>query len=471
MGKPKDEQYYAIKREQHRRKCLGKGGFRYFVRNIFSASFPLGEFVWGDYLEDVCTRMEEHKWTMDISARDHFKSTRLYAEIMYDIFTMDKDIECHYFSYQQGMSGYHLQKVIRLMESNPYFSDKWFENLAPMSLSVIRMRNRMSGAVYEAKPEGLLSFKRGIHAERIYIDDPLKDPENKLAPTVIYKINGIIKMEMFAMVKKGGYCRVVGTPQTNNDFFFDEQLRNKFFVTIKPAIVDEKKQIVIFPEWKSYQELDDIRNTIGEKAFNQEYMTKPAYAENSYIDRKDLLAVTNPDLEEVSEYTGGHDVVAGFDIGKKAHPSHLTVFERTYDPEIQNYRYRQLHSKFIDGMDYKDQIELLKDVVERYRIDKLRYDNTRAEFELFAEQGLLPDCMEPIVLTMKQNNAMGANFNKVIQEKRVEFIDEPRQIDQILQVNNDLQAIESPMGHGDSFWSNAMALMEEPERQYRVRPL
>jgi len=44
-----------------------------------------------------------------------------------------------------------------------------------------------------------------------------------------------------------------------------------------------------------------------------------------------------------------------------------------------------------------------------------------------------------------------------------------RQIDQILQVNNELQAIESAMGHGDSFWSNAMALWEERENRYGVR--
>jgi hypothetical protein len=87
----------------------------------------------------------------------------------------------------------------------------------------------------------------------------------------------------------------------------------------------------------------------------------------------------------------------------------------------------------------------LIDVCKRFRVDKLYYDNTRSEFELFAEQGLLPDCMEPVVLTMKQNNAMGANFEKIIQEKRVRFINEERQLDQILQVNNELQAIESPL--------------------------
>ncbi len=32
-------------------------------------------------------------------------------------------------------------------------------------------------------------------------------------------------------------------------------------------------------------------------------------------------------------------------------------------------------------------------------------------------------------------------------------------------LNNNLQAIESPQGHGDSFWSVAMALPEREEEQ------
>lgn len=456
--------YIKITIEQARRKS--RQDFYWFIQHVFSASFALNEFVDGQYIADIAQHMDAYKWTMDISARDHFKSTRLYAEIMYDIFTTDRDIECHYFSYQAGMSSYHLAKIRRLIEANPFFPNSLFQDLAPMSLSVVRY-STPEGAVYEARPEGLLSFKRGIHAERIYIDDPLKDPENKLAPTAIYKINNIISLEMFPMVKKGGYCRIVGTPQTNHDFFFDENLRTKFMVQVKPAIVNEAKKIALFPEWKSYQELCEIRDTIREKAFNQEYMCRPAYAENSYIERKDLEKVVNVNLKNRREYDGSGDVFAGFDIGKKAHPSHLSIFER-YSVE-DRYYYRQLLTKWFDGVDYKDQMEYLNWAIEQYNIDKLRYDNTRGEFELFAEQGLLHRCMEPVVFTMKQNNAMAATLNKTIQEQRVELINDQRQLDQLLQVNNELQAIESPMGHGDSFWSNAMALLEEKEKQYRVR--
>lgn len=448
------------------RRLARRNGLSWFINHVFAYSFDRGCFVRGQYIDEVANRMSNNAWTMDISARDHFKSTRLYAEIMFDIFTTETDIECHYFSYQQGMSAYHLAKLKKMIQANPFF--KGFVDLSPMALSAIYYHNGQ--ATYHAIPEGLLSFKRGIHAERIYIDDPLKDPENKLAPTVIYKINNVIKTEMFAMVKKGGICRVVGTPQTNSDFFFDEQLRRKFSVSIKPAIVDEAKRIVIFPEWKTYEELDEIRATIGEKAFNQEYLTKPSYSESSYIERKDLMNVVDTSLAQATTYEGGRDVVAGFDIGKKAHPAHLAVYERWTGTDGKYY-YRQLVSKWFDHVEYKEQLDYLLWAIDNYRIDTLRYDNTRGEFEGFAEQGLLHRCMKPVSFGVKTNNAMAVSLNTVVREGRCKMIDDTRQIDQLLQVNNELQAIESPQGHGDSFWSNALALWEEKEREYRVRSL
>lgn len=438
-------------------------GFKWFVNNVFSASFH--EFIQGEYIDDTCENMQDNLWTMDVSARDHFKSTRLYAEIMHDIFTAERNVEGFYFSYSMDMSRYHLKKIKQMIMDNPFFATT-VDNKR-LAEGVLDYTNS-AGATVTCTPSGLLIFKRGIHADRIYIDDPLKDPENKLAPTVIYKINRVIKTEIYAMVNKGGRCRVVGTPQTNNDFFFDVELQNKFVVRIRPAIVDELNHIALFPEWKSYEELCEIRETIGVKPFNQEYMTQPSYSENSYIERASLEAVIDKDLKSVIGYTGDNDVVAGFDIGKKTHPAHLVIYERWRTPEGK-FMYKQLLSKWFDKVEYKAQLEYLLLAKELYKIDKLRYDNTRGEFEGFKEQGLVPREFEPVTFSMKTNNAMAVSMDAVIGEGRVTLVNDTRQTDQILQVNNELQAIESPMGHGDSFWSNALALWEERQHRYGVR--
>ena len=438
-------------------------GFKFFVNTVFSKSFD--NFVSGDYIDGVTDRMIEHRWTMDVTARDHFKSTRLYAEIMHAIFTAETNIECHYFSYNTDLARYHLEKIKNMVARNPFFTTvRDNKERADSAMDYTNGKGRVT-----VQPAGLNSFKRGIHAERIYIDDPLRDPENKVKPTVINKINRVIATEIYPMVNKNGYCRIVGTPQTYADFFFDEKLRQKWSVEIHDAIVDEVNKTVLWPEWKTFEELMFIRDTIGEKTFNQEYRTKPAYAEESYISRKNYMACINPALKNIpmTKFETTNDVVAGFDIGKHAHPSHLAVFERWYKND--QWYYKQILSKWMDKWTYTDQVEYLSMVCDLFSVTNLRYDNTRGEFESFDEQGKLPQAMKPKNLIGKFRHGLSTNFDAITTSQRVEYINDKRQTEQILAVNDNLEAVESADGHGDSFWSVALALNNEKPKVYRVR--
>lgn len=457
-----------------RRRCMEADGFEFFINNVFSASFG-GDFVGGDYVDDIATRMATKPWTMDVTARGHFKSTRLYAEIMHTIFTMKRDREAWYFSYNTDLSAYHLKKVKGMIKRNPFFVI--FKDDKAQAEGILAYTNDR-GDTYTNTPAGLLAFKRGIHADDIYIDDPLRDPENKLAPTVILKINRTIKTEIYPMVNKGGRCRVVGTPQTNDDFFYDPNLRNKWDVEIKDAMLDEANRVALWPEWTSFDELEDIRKTIGEKTFNQEYRAKPAYSEDSYISRERLITVIDENMQPALEYTGSHDVVAGLDIGKHRHPSHLALFERWELTELDRdgnpqYVYRQLLSRWLDGMDYTTQWNYLLDVVMLYNISVLRYDNTRGEFEAFYETATPQqrNIFKPVVFSLKSKNAMAAMIDKLITGKRITLLNDQRQTSQVLAVTSDLNAFETAEGHGDSFWSIGLATKDEKEKVVRVRTL
>lgn len=449
-----------------RRKCRQPGGFKYFINYVFSASFG-GDFVGGQYVDDIADRMEKLPWTMDVTARGHFKSTRFYAEIMFDVFTMERDLEAWYFSYNTDLSSYHLKKLKQMIKRNPFFVDVRDGKAQAEGI----LAYERSGHTYTNAPAGLLAFKRGIHADRIYVDDPLRDPENKLAPTVIKKINRVIATEIYPMVNKGGRCRVVGTPQTYEDFFYDEKLRNKWDVQIRDAMVDEKNRISIWPEWTSFAELEDIRNTIGEKTFNQEYRAKPAYAEDSRIERTALLGVIDETLKALSEYDGELDVVGGMDLGKHRHPSHLVLFTR----QVINgqHHYKQILSRWLDGMGYSLQWELLQTMATLYNLDVLRYDNTRGEFEAFMENATPNQkrIFKPVTFNLKNKNAMATQLDALITSGRITLLNDQRQTEQILAVTSDLNAMESEQGHGDSFWSIGLATIEEKENVVRVRTL
>lgn len=453
--------------ELHRRRSLDPvNGYSYFFKNVFAKSYD-HELVFGEYPEQVFRRMQNETWTCDVSARDHMKSTRFYAEIMRDIFVGIEHIDGYYMSYNEDMSQIHLANIKKMIQRNPFFT--LIKDNKPTADSILDYTNRRFR--YTMKPASLLSFKRGLHPKRLYIDDPLRDPDNKLAPAVIHKINKIIWTEIIPMVDKSrGYiCRIVGTPQTWEDFYYKPQTKELWEVWIQDAIVDEVKRVLLWAERWTWNGMMRIMRAMGKKKFMQEYRVRPAYDVDSYIERDDLLAVINPDLPNLMYYDSNEDedVVAGYDIGKKRHPAHFSIFRREYhyiegatpeDEAEEFYTYQQLASIWFDHMDYNDQVNEIRELIELFEIDVVRYDNTRGELDVLAERKELPPEMKPVTFTRKAKYAMATAIDSAVTARRIELIHEQRQTEQMLAVNSNLDAMETEQGHGDAFWSNGLAI-------------
>jgi hypothetical protein len=112
----------------------------------------------------------------------------------------------------------------------------------------------------------------------------------------------------------------------------------------------------------------------------------------------------------------------------------------------------------MDGWDYKDQIEYLTEMMLVFKVQRLLYDNTRAEFENAYERGELPDGMEGVVFTAKNKFTMATNLDILLSERRIYFLKDDRQKRQILSVDSALQAPETDEGHGDAFFSICLAI-------------
>jgi hypothetical protein len=457
----------SAKVELLRRKARQKG-FHWFTTNVFALSFP--EFIAGAYIKEVCERMAEHRFTMDVTGRDHFKSTRNYAEIMYHIFVEQDPWEAHYLSFSGGMAAYHLQKINQLIELNPAFRLLTNHKITSEYMLIYSWGKYAPKCMI--KPKGMFEFKRGIHSEAIYVDDPFKDvTENQeLDPTTIYKVNDVMKSELLPMVKKGGICRIVGTPQTDEDFFFEEAMQRQFKTTIAPAIVSRETKTALWPEWMTYEELLDRERIMGQRRFSREFMARPMHATNSYIDFEQYHAAERTEswaFADHSEKLANHVVVAGFDIGKKRHPSHLSAFIKSWetrgtgDNEVRLPVYTQIYSQWMDGWNYTKQYEHLNLFCEYFNVTTLRYDNTRAEFEAFAEDNLLHEAMEAVVLSARRHHSMAANLESAFDQGRITVVKEERQAKQTLLINANLVAPETALGHADSFWSMALALSDE----------
>ncbi len=441
----------------------------YFVREVFSKSEGVlkdGKWTGGDFIDDLADWLQNEHLTIRVSARDHFKSMSFYAYIMWLIFkNANSDLEIQYFSYNAKMAGYHTQKIKRAIASNPYFEQ--IKDLKKTADSIISYTWNGKNKV-TVNPRGLLEFKRGIHSPIVFVDDPMQDPENKLSPVRIMQINDIMKTQIMDMWQKE--LHIAGTPQTTSDFFFDPTFTKRFSVRIMPAIVNEEEKQALWPEWMSYDELQLKKYERGNKIFNQEYMCSPVYSEEAFISAdyydpcvdKDAKNYLPAEWEAVLESRKkidnfeDRDIAGGFDIGKKAHPSHLVLFEHDH----LNRKWNQIHSKWMDSWNYIDQLEYLQMICDSFNPYVLYYDNTRGEFEAFDEGGDLPAAMEPVTFTIKTKHAMAVNFDKGLGNKDISLLPDTRQRNQILVVNNDLLAPETPEGHGDSFWSVCLSLKD-----------
>lgn len=451
-------------------KRIARTSFRVFVTDIFSLSVDIlkdNQWVGGQYIDDIANWYEGNQQTIRVSARDHFKSMAFYAHIMWTLFKSqyeNKNTEVQYFSYNLNMAAYHTGKIKKAIACNPYFNgliDK--KTAAESKIAYTWDDNKL----FEVTPRGLMEFKRGIHSEYVYVDDPLQDPDNKLIPTKIQKINDIMNKQILDMWQKE--IHIAGTPQTNFDFFFNKEFRQGFSVRIQPAIISDKDKIVIWPEWMSYEALMVKKSQRGEKVFNQEYLCSPVYTEEAFLPLAKLEPVINSDLknynisqwereikrrEEAGEETE-NNMYAGWDLGKSSHPSHFCIFE-----DIDG-NYIERHSKWFDGVDYTDQLDYVQTVCEAMGVDTCYYDNTRGELEMAMEQGDLIAEMEPIHFTFKKKHAMATSFAIAVENTTVQLLDEPRQNNQIAMVTNDLDAPVTPEGHADSFWSIAMVFLSK----------
>lgn len=417
--------------------------FSGFVFDFYALGFD--SFITGEHIKNTADFLQSSNRTIRISAKDHFKSASLYAFFLWQSLRNPyQDLEYHYFSYQQDMAAYHLKKLKLFKLRIPLFNE--MKDLKELADSVCKYT--WDGRHFHTmEPHGLLAFKRGLHGNAL-VDDPFQDPTTKIAPKTVRNINYIIKSQIFDIPHKKDVLHIVGTPQTREDFFFDEELTKRFKVKIMPAIKSDG--LALWPEWMDLTELEIRRKERGDKIFNQEYMCSPVYLEDAFFNMDQLDAVTRPEYMGVDSLETDNDVIAGFDIGKHAHPSHFAIFE------VIGNEWKMVHQKFMDGWKYIDQIEYIKDKEEKFGIDTCHYDATRGELEGLEEKGDLPDCMEPVNLNLKKKADLAREFEKAVTQKKIIFIDNARMRNQILAVTNDLKAMKTEEGHGDSFWSIAL---------------
>jgi hypothetical protein len=122
-------------------------------------------------------------------------------------------------------------------------------------------------------------------------------------------------------------------------------------------------------------------------------------------------------------------------------------------------RIYQLASVWFEGEPYTKQLSEIKQVLKKYNVQLCYYDNTRHELDVLSERGELPDQMVGLVFDSGLKERLATRLELALERGELVLLDDPRQRKSILQVTNALEADENDeIGHGDAFWSLALAL-------------
>jgi len=427
-----------------------------------------GEFKPGEHLNTWCNLIQYNKLLSILSARKHSKSEIIHAYLAWRIFNMDYTYieKWLYISYTDTLAGEHLGDTKERIRVNPFFQKEGIRELTDAKTILYYQKG---GNRFFCQPSGIQGFKRGKHPDGVITDDILADPEVKLDVSQILKINKIFFEQVMSLPKEGGLgLKNIGTAQDESDLFHELENKKQFNCSRWDAEKDTKGKVSLWPEMFSWDRLKEIETQeIGHKAYLKEFRCIPVRSTEGYflldeIDDVIYSKLRNRKTREVlnlNEYSYG-----GLDLGKKRHPSHLSVYGKNRKGEPV-----QLLSYWMDEWDYKDQLELCREVIKNFKIHRLLYDDTRAEFEGFREEGRLPAEMEGVTFTKKKKFEIAATFEKSVKSRKMKMLDDPRQKRQILNCDNDLQSMETPEGHGDAFWSNALAFDAMQEGGGRIR--
>jgi len=445
------------------------GSFYEFLRDVWSQSFDNPEYfgAWhvGVLAEDIEDCIEKGLNYVAVLPRFHFKSTILgHAFSVWRLLKSRRDMSVLYLSYSDGMARYHLQEINKTINRNPQLLDM-MENRSPKA--DYSFRYYVNKKPVEIMHGGLFSFKRGMHVNGALIaDDVLRDPENPLNTGQITKVEDHFMTESLFIPLKGVPVIVLGTPMMPGDLLSNLQKDDRFKSRVLPALDPTPDRRVLMPELYSEKWLLDQQRA-RPKSFASEFLLVPHFATEAYFNEEDIVKCEDENLKTFSAHQtfkteAGDQLFAGFDVGKKRHPSHLVIFRRRGD------KIEQVHQSWLDGWSYSDQIQYLNEVAENYNLEKGYIDNTRGELE---DRGL-DHVWHSMTFSQKSKRTMAQIFEEYVMSENLTLIKDERQKQQILSVSNDLKAPETPMGHGDAFFSIAMALQAAYETTiYRYESL
>ncbi|MCM8767045.1 MAG: hypothetical protein NC901_03160 [Candidatus Omnitrophica bacterium] len=339
-----------------------------FVRNlsllVYKKDLP-------DFAVDWITKYpqkarEEGKYLVVLAPRNHLKT--MMFSVYYPLWKMIQNpmYEAMIFSYSVEQARHFLDILRGIIEI--YFPE-WMHKKY-WSKSKIVLTNDSTYTV-----GSLTSTRYGFHPDLIILDDPLGGEGD---PQKIVKSNlppGFIEERFFSMIvpmlSPESELIVVGVPFYHGDLFTKlKERKEAYLVEEFPAIINEEKREVLWPEERPYEWLMKQRNSIGYLRFAREYLLKPYDEKSSLIPFNIIMPNLNYE-RDISENRIKYDSVvvvsADFAISSSLGADYSVFMAIEY---INNKIYILDFERFKES-DYNQQLDMLFYFINKYNPEKV----------------------------------------------------------------------------------------------------
>lgn len=294
-----------------------------------------------------------HKLLRVLAPRDHLKTFFFTVAYICFLLKYEPNATIYLYSKTDGQAVKILDQIKRIIKRNPYL-DMLSDGDMVDFWSKKELRTSIGSTVYA---QGWGTAQRGAHPKYIILDDIIdsqvvySDEQNQ---KVIERFAG----DVLPMAEPDTQIIFVGTLQRENDIYsvLDP---DQYTLKTYSAIVDEEKQLTLYPEKWNWAQLmarrREITEMYGDNFFLKEYCNMPVQLMGEIVKKEWLKFYRQPDLPAGTDYMG-FDLSVGKDPTKGDYTA-CVVFRMTTTGDIY------IRHVYRDRIDFAKR---LKKIIELY---------------------------------------------------------------------------------------------------------
>lgn len=236
--------------------------------------------------EEWIDLFENNRYVCLLAPRGHGKSTIVEGYIIWRIL-IDPSIRILIITVNQNKAEEMMSFISHHLEHNKKIKEIFGEQKSSLwSRSKLRVKNRGGGIIHKEptlQVLGVTSSQVSSHYDIILLDD-VCDRKNVQTPGRRKALVDWYNTELLEMLEPGGKILNIATKWHEADLHSYLASKKDFVSKTYKAIVDEEKQISLWPERFSYDDLVKLRDEhIGKVAFQMQYQNEITQTEDSPI--------------------------------------------------------------------------------------------------------------------------------------------------------------------------------------------